>query len=206
MKTRPTVYVATSNEGKLREMEALFVAAPFVLATFAGYVSPAEGDASYSDNAALKARALHGQLRTAGHPANVLADDSGLEVEALGGRPGVLTAEYGGSDVPWNERRRRLLAEIAGVAEGEARRARFVCALHLIDDAGRELSALGAVEGEIAMEERGELGFSFDPIFYYPPLGRTFAELTPSEKNGVSHRAVAASLLRALLRGNDTSE
>jgi XTP/dITP diphosphohydrolase len=202
MKTRPTVYVATSNEGKLREMEALFVAAPFVLATFPGYVSPAEGDASYTDNAALKAHALHAQLRAAGLPANVLADDSGLEVEALGGRPGVLTAEYGGNDVSWSERRRRLLAEVAAVPAGEARRARFVCALHLIDDGGRELSAQGAVEGEIASEERGERGFSFDPVFFYPPLGRTFAELTPQEKNGVSHRAVAAASLRSMMRGD----
>jgi XTP/dITP diphosphohydrolase len=203
MNARPVVYVATSNAGKLREMEALFVAAPFVLAAFADYVSPVEGDASYTDNAALKARALHAQLREAGLPANVLADDSGLEVEALGGRPGVLTAEYGGNDVSWSDRRRRLLAEVADAPAGEARRARFVCALHLIDDAGRELSAQGAVEGEIASEERGERGFSFDPIFFYPPLGRTFAELTAREKNQVSHRAVAAASLRSLMRGGE---
>jgi len=146
----PVVYVATSNAGKLREMEALFVAAPFVLASYPDYVSPAEGDASYAENAALKARALHAQLRAAGLPAYVLADDSGLEVGALDGRPGVLTAEYGGSDVPWSERRARLLAELAGVPPGEARSARFVCALHLIDDVGRELATYGAVEGEIA--------------------------------------------------------
>jgi len=199
----PVVYVATSNAGKLAEMEALFVAAPFTLARYPDYVSPVEGDASYAENAALKARALHAQLRVAGLPAYVLADDSGLEVEALAGRPGVLTAEYGGSDVPWSERRTRLLAELAGVPPGEARRARFVCALHLIDDTGRELATFGAVEGEIAPEERGEDGFSFDPIFLYPPLGRTFAELSPREKNQVSHRAVAASSLRAILRNEE---
>ncbi len=199
----PVVYVATSNAGKLREMEVLFVAAPFTLARYADYVSPVEGDASYAENAALKARALHAQLRAAGVPAYVLADDSGLEVAALDGRPGVLSAEYGGSDVPWSERRTRLLAELAGVPLGEARRARFVCALHLIDDTGRELATHGAVEGEIAAEERGESGFSFDPIFLYPPLGRTFAELTAREKNQVSHRAVAASSLRAILRNEE---
>jgi XTP/dITP diphosphohydrolase len=78
-----------------------------------------------------------------------------------------------------------------------------VCALHLIDDDARELSTHGAVEGEICIEERGERGFSFDPIFFYPPLGRTFAELPPNEKNRVSHRAVAASSLRAILRNED---
>jgi len=199
----PVVYVATSNAGKLREMEALFVASPFTLAHYAEYVSPVEGDASYAENAALKARALHAQLRAAGIPAFVLADDSGLEVAALDGRPGVLTAEYGGSHVPWSERRARLLAELAGVPPGAARSARFVCSLHLIDDAGRELATHGAVAGEIASEERGEDGFSFDPIFLYPPLGRTFAELTPREKNHVSHRAVAAASLRAILRNED---
>ena len=114
----------------------------------------------------------------------------------------MLTADYGGNDVSWSERRRRLLAEVAAVPAGEARRARFVCALHLIDDGGRELSAQGAVEGEIAAEERGERGFSFDPVFFYPPLGRTFAERTPQEKNGVSHRAVAAASLRSMMRGD----
>ncbi|HEV2738775.1 MAG TPA: non-canonical purine NTP pyrophosphatase, partial [Candidatus Elarobacter sp.] len=82
-----TLYVATKNAGKLRELEALFAASPFALATFDGYEDPVEGDASYADNAALKARALHAQLRRAGLAGDVLADDSGLEVVALGGRP-----------------------------------------------------------------------------------------------------------------------
>ena len=200
---QPIVYVATSNAGKLHEMKALFVAAPFVLSTYPGYVSPVEGAVSYARNAALKAHTLHAQLREAGVPAYVLADDSGLEVDALDGRPGVLTADYGGVGATWNERRQCLLAELAHLPAGEARRARFVCALHLIDDDARELSTHGAVEGEICIEERGERGFSFDPIFFYPPLGRTFAELPPNEKNRVSHRAVAASSLRAILRNED---
>lgn len=202
---QPIVYVATSNAGKLHEMKALFVAAPFALASFPGYISPVEGDVSYARNAALKAHALHAQLREAGMPAYVLADDSGLEVDALDGRPGVLTAEYGGEGATWNERRHALLAELAHLPAGEARRARFVCALHLIDDSARELTTHGAVEGEIATEERGARGFSFDAIFFYPPLARTFGELTPDEKNRVSHRAVAASSLRAILRNEEPS-
>jgi XTP/dITP diphosphohydrolase len=194
-----TVYVATKNAGKLRELEALFAGAPFELATFDAYEDPVEGDTSYADNAALKARALHAQLRRAGLTANVLADDSGLEVRALGGRPGVLTAYYGGPGLTWSGRRRALLDELARSGGGADRRARFVCALHFIDAAGRELAAMGTVEGEIAPEERGELGFSFDPVFFYPPAGRTFAELSAAEKNRVSHRAVAATVLRVAL-------
>jgi XTP/dITP diphosphohydrolase len=131
---------------------------------------------------------------------NVLADDSGLEVLALGGRPGVLTAYYGGPGLTWSDRRRALLGELAACGDGVDRRARFVCALHFIDATGRELATTGTVDGEIAHEERGELGFSFDPIFYYPPAGRTFAELTAAEKNRVSHRAAAAAALLSTLR------
>jgi XTP/dITP diphosphohydrolase len=202
-----TVYVATKNAGKLRELEALFAGAvvdgaPFALATFDGYEDPAEGDTSYADNAALKARALHAQLRRAGIAGSVLADDSGIELRALDGRPGVLTADYGGPGLTWSERRRALLAELAACGQGADRRARFVCALHFIDSAGREVTAAGTVDGEIASEERGELGFSFDPVFFYPPAGRTFAELTAEVKNRLSHRAVAAkALLAALARG-----
>ncbi len=194
-----TIFVATKNAGKLRELEALFAGTPFELATFDAYEDPIEADTSYADNAALKARALHAQLRQAGVTANVLADDSGLEVSALGGRPGVLTAYYGGPGLSWGERRRALLDELAGHGDGADRRARFVCALHFIDVAGRELPTMGTVDGEIATEECGELGFSFDPVFFYSPAGRTFAELTPDAKNVVSHRAAAAAaLLKAL--------
>ncbi|MEA2785598.1 MAG: XTP/dITP diphosphohydrolase [Candidatus Eremiobacteraeota bacterium] len=196
-----TVYVATKNAGKLRELEALFASAPFELATFDAYEDPVEGDISYADNAALKARALAGQLRHAGVTGDVLADDSGLEVLALDRRPGVLTADYGGPGLTWAERRRALLAELAACGAGADRRARFVCALHFIDAAGREYAATGIVDGEIAGEERGELGFSFDPVFFYPPAARTFAELSATEKNRVSHRAIAAAKLVSRIRG-----
>ena len=194
------VYVATKNGGKLREMEQLFAGAPFTLATFPGYEDPPEGDISYLDNAALKARSLHTQLERAGRPGNVVADDSGLEVFALDRRPGVLTAYYGGADLAWSERRKKLIAELAQAGTSN-RRARFVCALHFIDQHGREFATMATVDGEVAPEERGELGFSFDPIFLYPPKGKTFAEMTTDEKNEVSHRAIAvAALVAALAR------
>jgi XTP/dITP diphosphohydrolase len=192
------VYVATRNAGKLREMEALFAGAPLELATYDAYEDPVEGDVSYADNAALKAHALHAQLRRAGIAANVMADDSGLEVFALDKRPGVLTAFYGGAELPWPERRRKLIAELAESGSTD-RRARFVCALHFISAAGREFATMGTVDGEIAAEERGELGFSFDPVFAHGPARRTFAEMESAQKNRVSHRAIAASGLVAEL-------
>ncbi|MGB8265366.1 MAG: RdgB/HAM1 family non-canonical purine NTP pyrophosphatase [Candidatus Velthaea sp.] len=201
--SRPVrVYVATTNPGKLKELEALFAASPFQLETFAGYDDPLEGSTSYAENAALKARALHAQLQRAGRPGAVLADDSGLEVYALDRRPGVLTAFYGGAGASWAVRRAKLLEELEHSGSRD-RRARFVCALHFIDEAGREYAALGTVDGAIAREERGSEGFSFDPIFWFAPAERTFAELTAHEKNRVSHRAVAVTgLLAALEAGS----
>ncbi len=198
------VYVATKNVGKLRELQALFADAPFMLATFDRYEAPVEGEVSYADNAALKARTLHAQLLRAGIVGAVLADDSGLEVRALGGRPGVLTAYYGGAQLPWVARRRKLIDELERSGATD-RNARFVCALHFIDRSGRELASLATVDGEVAEEDRGELGFSFDPVFYYPPLGRTFAELTEAEKNRVSHRAIAAAGLLGAMRKAEIS-
>ncbi len=193
------VYLATGNAGKVREMEALYQDAPFSLAAYAAYEAPVEGDASYAANAALKAHALHAQLRRAGRPGHVLADDSGLEVVALDGRPGVLTAYYGGVDASWAERRRALLAEIAATGSDD-RRARFVCALHFVAADGREFATMATVDGLVPLEERGELGFSFDAVFLYEPAGRTFAEMPAEDKNAVSHRAIAAAGLLAALR------
>ena len=193
------VYLATRNAGKVREMQALFAGSGIELRLDDGYEAPVEGATSYADNAALKARALHARLMAAGSAANVLADDSGLEVRALAGRPGVLTAEYGGVEMPWSERRRALLAELAVSASAD-RRARFVCALHFIGVDGRELATMATVDGVVPPEERGELGFSFDPVFVYEPAGLTFAEMSEDTKNAVSHRAVAVAGLLAMVR------
>lgn len=193
------VYVATKNTGKLAEMQALFGGTGIELVTYDAYEDPPEGDVSYADNASLKAHALHAQLARAGMAANVLADDSGLEVFALDGRPGVLTAYYGGAELPWSERRAKLIAELDGTGSAD-RRARFVCALHFISESGREFATLATVEGTIADAERGELGFSFDPVFEYGSDARTFAELTADEKSVVSHRGIAVAGLVTVLR------
>jgi XTP/dITP diphosphohydrolase len=195
------VYVATKNQGKLRELQTLFASVGWRLEAYADYREPAEGETSYAENAALKARALAVQLRSAGITAPVLGDDSGLEVAALGGRPGVLSARYGGADADWPARRRALLAELAATASPD-RSARFVCALHLIEPDGTEYAVLADIAGTLTDRERGAQGFSYDPIFEYPPRKQTFSELSEREKNAVSHRGRAVgALLAARLAG-----
>ena len=193
------MFLATKNAGKREEFAALLAGSGIELVGFDAYRDPVEGDRSYFENAALKARALHEQLREHGIDANVLADDSGLEVRALDGAPGVVTAYYGGPGLSWAERRRALLDALA-VRDTTDRSARFVCALHYIAADAREIATFATVEGAIADADRGELGFSFDPIFYYPPAHKTFSEMTAAEKNGVSHRAVALAALLGGLR------
>jgi len=191
-------YVATKNRGKLAELLAIFAGSPFALHTYEAYRDPVEGETSYVDNAALKADALRAQLHAVGIDAAVLADDSGLEVAALGGRPGVLSARYGGPDATWSERRHALLAETDATGSPD-RSARFVSAIHVVLADGTVYRALGTIDGAIAHAERGDGGFSYDAIFALPD-GRTFAELPPAEKNRVSHRARAAAAVIAALR------
>jgi len=193
------VFVATRNPGKLRELQALFAPYGWTLRAYAAYAEVEETADSYEANAAIKARALHDQLKAAGKPASVIGDDSGLEVAALDNRPGVYSARYGPDGATWHERRRLLLEETAAARRG--RQARFVCVLHHIGADGTETGIRGTVEGLVSREERGEGGFSYDAIFEYPPLGRTFAELSAEEKNAVSHRAAAAKSLIEKLSG-----
>jgi len=191
-------YVATKNAGKLGELRAIFASSPLELRTFDGYRDVEETADSYAGNAVLKARALAAQLRAAGIDAPVLADDSGLEVDALGGRPGIYSARYAGTDASWPRRRAHLLEELRGVPQA-GRGGRFVCTMAFVDASGKETVAGGSVAGYLTEEERGSAGFGYDPVFYYPPLGCTFAELDPAVKNAVSHRGAAArSLLEAL--------
>ena len=196
---RPALYVATKNRGKLREFDALLGGRGWNVREYDGYAEVPEGASSYADNAARKARALSAQLRAAGMEGIVVADDSGLEVRALGRRPGVLSARYGGPEATWPERRRLLLDELAATGSQD-RTARFVCALHVVDERGGEHAVVATVDGTIAEAERGEGGFSYDALFVYPPLGKTFGELTAEEKNAVSHRARAARAILADLR------
>ena len=189
------VVVATSNAGKLREIRDLLAPLPVPvvgLDALAGLRLPPEGD-DYTANAVEKARAA---AAFAGSPA--LADDSGLEVEGLGGAPGPHTARYGGPGLDDAGRVAHLLGELAG-REGEARRARFVCAAALATPDGEVVTALGECAGRIVAAPRGEGGFGYDPIFEVDAGGRTLAEVPAEEKNRISHRARAFRALRPAL-------
>jgi XTP/dITP diphosphohydrolase len=193
---RPLLVLATLNPGKARELARLLGDLPFALRALGdlpGAALPEERGATYAANALAKARA---GARLAG--ALALGDDSGLEVDALGGAPGLRSARYGGPGLDDAGRCRLLLARLADVPPAR-RTARFRCVIALADPAGRERVAEGLVEGTITTAPRGRGGFGYDPLFYYPPLGRTFAELAPEEKARVDHRGAAVRAARRLL-------
>ena len=185
------IYLATGNAGKLAELAALLGLGDRLRPPPDGFVLPEETGATYAENALLKARAL---ARAVGGPA--IGDDSGLEVEALAGRPGLHSARYAPSD---RERITRLLTELRDVPP-ERRRARFVCALALVGRDGSEVVVHGECAGRITDEPRGGGGFGYDPVFAADALGgRTFGEAPPEEKARLSHRAAAARALKSLL-------
>jgi XTP/dITP diphosphohydrolase len=188
--------LATANRGKLAEVRAML--APLGIEVVAAdEVEPgwriAEDGAIFEENARLKARDLAAR---SGLP--VLGDDSGLEVAALGGRPGVRSARYAGENATDAANVARLLEELRGVPEGE-RRAVFRCALALAWPDGRIVEAEGRCEGSIAPAPRGRGGFGYDPVFVDPATGRTFAELPAEAKHARSHRGRALRALVAAL-------
>jgi XTP/dITP diphosphohydrolase len=188
-------YLATKNAGKLAEIRTMLAGSPLDLRTYPAYADPEEGHESYVANALLKARALRSQLIAAGiSDAAVLADDSGIELDALGGAPGVDSAIYAGAGTPWPQRLSTMLSDVR-THNGRQRGARFVCVMAFIRPSGGELVVQGDVRGEIAPAPRGENGFGYDPIFFYPPIGKTFGEIPEAEKNQLSHRGRAARAL-----------
>jgi XTP/dITP diphosphohydrolase len=198
-------YVATANPGKLRELKALFARSLLQIVTPRKPISldVVESAPTYAGNALLKAQALAAMLRERHISAAALADDSGLEVDALVGRPGILSARYGGPERDWPSRRAALLEEMRGVPPYR-RKARFVCALALIEPHGETITATGEVNGYILESESGAGGFGYDALFLHPPSGRSFAALNEKEKNAVSHRGRAVEALLTILRDRST--
>jgi XTP/dITP diphosphohydrolase len=201
--TRRTVLIATSNAGKLREIREVFAGWDLdwkALADYAGLPEPVEDRPTFAENAAKKA--LH-YAALAG--VWTLADDSGLEVDALDGAPGVSSARYAGPDQDSAANNVKLIAALRGVP-AERRSARFRCALALSDGRSVLATASGAIEGVIIDEPRGRNGFGYDPHFLLPELGRTTAELDAAHKNSISHRGRALRSLQpqmeALLRAD----
>jgi len=184
---RPIV-LATRNEGKIREFRRILADFPIEIKSledFGPIPDVVEDGETFEDNAVIKARHT---ARILGLPA--IADDSGLEVAALGGAPGIKSARYAGEAADDRDKYLTLLTALEGI---EDRKARFVCVLAIAVPRGPALIYEGICEGAIALEMKGGNGFGYDPVFYFPPLGKTFAELSADEKNRVSHRGKALS-------------
>ncbi|HEX6212825.1 MAG TPA: RdgB/HAM1 family non-canonical purine NTP pyrophosphatase [Methylomirabilota bacterium] len=198
MGSRPRLVVATLNRAKGRELLALLGDVPhelLLLADVPGAALPEETGATYQENALIKARAA---MRATG--ATALGDDSGIEVDALGGAPGLHSARWGGEDLDDAGRNALLLQRLRGVP-AERRTARYRCVIAVVEPGGRERVVEGTVEGRITEAPHGSGGFGYDPLFFYPPFGCTFGEVTAAAKHRVSHRGAAARAARALLTG-----
>ena len=181
--------LASHNRKKLAEMQEILgeLGVEVVLQSDVGLdLEPEENGTTFAENAAIKAMAV---MQASGLPA--IADDSGVCVDALNGAPGIYSARYGFDDTldDWG-RLQLLLKNTENVPDGQ-RQAQFVCVITMVTPEGKVIQARGEVHGELLRAPAGTGGFGYDPIFYYPPFGKTLAEVTPEEKNQVSHRAVA---------------
>jgi XTP/dITP diphosphohydrolase len=194
---RYRLLLATSNKGKVREYRSLLQSLPFDLVTLAevGITADVEevGE-TLEENARLKVTALAAQSQM-----SALADDSGLEVDALGGEPGRLSARYAGEGASDRDRVNYLLSKLEGVP-WEERSARFRCVIAVAVPDGQVEFCSGDCRGVIALEPKGEQGFGYDPIFYLPELDKTMAELPLEVKNEVSHRGKAARKVSQALK------
>jgi XTP/dITP diphosphohydrolase len=196
--TDRSLLIATTNPDKVREIRALLGGAPVELATLARWpdiTAPEETGRTFEENARAKAlyyAAATGEL--------TVAEDSGLSIDALDGAPGVESARFGGSDLPYPEKFALLDAALRATGDRESP-AQFVCALALVQDGCVLFETRGTVEGRISPEPKGSDGFGYDPIFFYPPFGRTFGEAGEA-KALVSHRAAAFRALRTFLESH----
>ena len=191
------IIFATGNEGKMKEVRMLLadLGAEVLSMKEAGIDIPIEEDGlTFEENAVIKAKAVG----ACAQDAIVLADDSGLEVDYLDKQPGVYSARYMGEDTPYEVKNAAIVRKLAGAA-GEERSARFVCAIAAALPDGRILTTQGVIEGEIARKPAGEEGFGYDPIFYVPDFHATTAELSPEQKNAVSHRGRALRAMKKKL-------
>jgi len=190
---RLKVVLATGNQDKVREIRQILSGAPIELVSLADFpnVTPAEEDGrSFEENALKKATSVWQQTGLAS-----LADDSGLEVDALGGEPGIKSARFAGEAASYADNNRKLLEKLRSVP-AQKRKAAFVCVAALVTPKGKMIIQRGEVKGRIIEEYRGEGGFGYDPIFYLPGEKKTMAELGQEEKNRISHRAQAFNAMR----------
>lgn len=185
------IIFATGNAGKMKEIREILEDLNMEILSMkeAGItLEIEENGSSFEENAIIKAKAVAAHPNA--HGAVVLADDSGLEIDYLNGEPGIYSARYMGEDTSYRIKNQNLIDRLFGVPD-EQRTARFVCAIAAVFPEGEIRTALGTIEGKIGYEERGSNGFGYDPIFYLPDMSRSTAQLTPEEKNGISHRGNA---------------
>lgn len=184
---------ATGNQDKLREIRAIMEGLDYEILSMkeAGIdIEIEENGTTFRENALIKARAINQLCHEL-----VLADDSGLEVDHMDKQPGVFSHRFGGEDTPYSIKNQMIIDNLAGVPE-EKRTARFVCAIAAVFPDGTELVKEAVMEGIIGYKEAGGNGFGYDPIFYLPEFGCTSAELSPEDKNAISHRGKALRMMR----------
>lgn len=189
--------IATRNKDKLHEIKSILSEVGdyefLSLLDFSDVPEINEDRLTYAGNAIKKASII---AKLKGIPA--IADDSGLEVDVLNGAPGIMSARFAGANADYEDNNRKLLELLKDVPQ-EKRSARFQCAMAFVHPSGWIEVTTGTYEGVIISEPRGNNGFGYDPIFYAPRLGRTFAELTRDEKNQISHRRVALEKMKRIL-------
>ncbi len=188
--------LATNNRDKIREMKNILDDLPVTIMTrddFLEFPDVEETGDTLEENARLKATAI---AEFCGLPA--LADDSGLCVDALNGAPGVYSSRYAGEDVTYEDNNRKLLSDLEGVPR-EKRTAKFQCVITIDWDNGETDTVMGEVDGLIADEITPGGGFGYDPVFFHPPSGKTFSEMTLDEKNAISHRGLALQKVRDVI-------
>lgn len=187
------IILASSNKGKVREVQAILAdsgirVVPLSETGFEGDIE--ENGTTFEENAIIKATAV---MKALGKPA--LADDSGLEIDYLGKEPGIYSARYLGHDTPYEIKNKMILEKLEGVPD-EERTARFVCAMALAMPDGSVETTYATMEGQIGYEISGENGFGYDPIFYLKEYGMSSAQISPEEKNEISHRGKALRAMR----------
>lgn len=197
------IIFATGNKEKMKEIRQIMEGSPVEVLSMkeAGYTCDAEENGTtFTENAIIKASAIADAVKANGEEAIVLADDSGLEIDALNKEPGVYSARYMGEDTSYRIKNANLIERLEGVPV-EKRTARFVCAIAAVLTDGTVLTVRETIEGYIGYEERGENGFGYDPIFMVPEFNCTTAELSMEQKNKISHRGKALAKMKEELRG-----
>lgn len=191
------IIFATGNKDKMKEIRAILADLGMEILSMkeAGLTADiTEDGVTFEENAEIKARAIAGLCRDI-----VLADDSGLEIDALGGEPGIYSARYLGENTSYRVKNKNLIDRLEGIPD-EKRTARFVCAIAAIFPDGSSEVVRGVIEGRIGYEERGNNGFGYDPIFIAPEYGCTTAELSEEQKNRISHRGKALEMMKIIIK------